>query len=58
MKKLNKILTNHLGSANMEQMVIIVIAFVAGALLIAAIWSALNGGFSDGMNTQINDFLN
>lgn len=55
------ILTEHLkdnsGSANMNALVIIAIAFVAGALLISAVVYAIRSYYKDGMKNIVNDIM-
>ncbi len=58
MNIIKKHLSNHFGELHAEHLVIIVIAFIAGAILIGSVWAALDSGFANGMNTSINDFLN
>lgn len=57
MHKIRKILCDNRADMNMERMITIVIAFVCGALLVAAIWSALSTYFPSGIDTNIHDYL-
>ncbi len=57
MKKLKKLLSDNRADMNMEHMIIIVIAFVAGAILLTAIWWSINKYFPTGLDTNIHDYL-
>lgn len=57
MQKIKEILCDNRADMNMERMIIIVIAFVCGGLLIAAIWTALSTHFPSGIDTNIHDYL-
>ena len=58
---LRKILSEHLknnsGEGNMNAIIIIAIAFVAGTLLIVAVVSAIKGYYNNGVNDIINDIM-
>jgi hypothetical protein len=57
MARIKQHLMDNRGDTNMEHLMIIVIAFVAGALLVAAVWSALQSGYSNGLENNIQDYL-
>ena len=57
MKFLKKILSDNRADMHMERLIIIVIAFVAGAIFIGGIIMALRGNFHNGMQTHIHEYL-
>lgn len=57
MRQIKRHLKNNHGDESMERLVIIAIAFIAGALLIAAVWSAISTSFVPGLGNNIKDWL-
>ena len=55
---IKRMLSDNSGDVNMEHMIIIAIAFLAGAILIGAVWTSVSQNFPDGMSSSINEFLN
>lgn len=57
MKFLKNLLSDNRGDTHLERIIIIAIAFVGGALLIAAIIAAIKGGFPSGIDWNIHEYL-
>lgn len=57
MKFIKKLFTDNNADVNLERMVAIAIAFVAGALMILGILSALDTHYASGMDGNIHSYL-
>ncbi len=60
MKLLNKIkshLRDNSGDTNLQMVILIAIAFVVGAIIIAAIFAIINANFEPGMTHKIKSWL-
>lgn len=57
MKRIKDHLCNNSGVLGIDRMIIIVIAFVAGAILIAAVIAAIIDGYEPGVGDRIHDIL-
>jgi hypothetical protein len=58
MKLIKQQLSDNSAEVHMERMVVIAIAFIAGALMVAAVWFALSKYFPEGMESNIHDWMN
>jgi hypothetical protein len=57
MKFLKQLLSDNSADLNMERMITIAIAFVAGGLLIGAILYALDAHYATGLDSNIHGYL-
>ena len=58
LKRCKRILTDNSGDTSMQMMIIMLIAFVAGAILLAAIFGAFDNLFGNGTSNKITDIMN
>lgn len=58
MKFLKELLSDNRADLHMERMIGVVIAFVAGGLLIGAILYALSSHYAAGLDSNIHGYLN
>ena len=57
MRRLKKLMCDNCGSTDLQMVIIMVIAFAAGAILLAAVFGAFDDLFASGTSDKIHDIM-